>query len=391
MTAVRPRRRILFLITSMARGGAERQVVDLAANLRARGWRVTVVSMIPPTDHQSELASCDVELVSLGMRRGRPTMRAFVEYVRLVRRWRPDVVHAHMVHANLLARIGRIVVPSVPVISTIHSVNEGRAWRELAYRWSDFLSSATTAVSRAAADRYVAVRAVPEHRIMVIPNGFDLGRTVDVSARETVRTEHRIRQGKLLPYEPALRVPLLVRGPGIPAGEVRNDPVLSIDFAPTFLELSGAQPDPAHDGQSFLDPARPSDLTHDSGWDRVILTETGPRKLKKVTRTGTLPPGADAVRFTQGARTRRYLYVEHATGERELYDQRSDPGQLDSIVEDRRAEPIVEKMAALLARLRDCAGEECRAPSPHFVDRLTVAGAERDRPRRNGSGRVRPD
>ncbi|MDQ3616532.1 MAG: sulfatase [Actinomycetota bacterium] len=203
--------------------------------------------------------------------------------------------------------------------------------------------------------------------------------------------EHRIRQGKLLPYEPALRVPLLVRGPGIPAGEVRNDPVLSIDFAPTFLELSGAQPDPAHDGQSFLDPARPSDLTHDSGWDRVILTETGPRKLKKVTRTGTLPPGADAVRFTQGARTRRYLYVEHATGERELYDQRSDPGQLDSIVEDRRAEPIVEKMAALLARLRDCAGEECRAPSPHFVDRLTVAGAERDRPRRNGSGRVRPD
>ena len=47
--------------------------------------------------------------------------------------------------------------------------------------------------------------------------------------------EHRIRQGKILPYEPALAVPLLVRGPGIPAGEVRTDPFTSIDFAPTIL------------------------------------------------------------------------------------------------------------------------------------------------------------
>ena len=50
--------------------------------------------------------------------------------------------------------------------------------------------------------------------------------------------EHRIAEGKRLPYEPVLSVPLLIRGPGIPSGEVRTDPFTSIDFAPTLLEAA---------------------------------------------------------------------------------------------------------------------------------------------------------
>jgi glycosyltransferase involved in cell wall biosynthesis len=192
--SARQRRRVLLLVTSMARGGAERQVVDLAVSLRTRGWEVTVVSMVAPTDHQSELLSGKVALVSLDMTRGRPSIRAMALYLRIVRRWRPDVIHAHMVHANLLARVGRILVPSVPVISTIHNVNEGRRWREMAYRVSDLLSSATTAVSRAAAERYVAVGAVPSGRVTVIPNGFNLERTADPSRRDAIRRELRVGQ-----------------------------------------------------------------------------------------------------------------------------------------------------------------------------------------------------
>ncbi len=107
-------RRILFLTTSMGRGGAERQVVDLAAMLRGRGWTVAVLSMTAPSDHQDELAAAAIELGSLDMTRGRPTGAALMRYLSFLRKWRPDVVHAHMVHANLLARIGRAFVPSSP-------------------------------------------------------------------------------------------------------------------------------------------------------------------------------------------------------------------------------------------------------------------------------------
>lgn len=183
-------RRILFISTSMARGGAERQVVDLATTLRGRGWTVAVLSMLAPSDHQDELAAAGIELGSLGMARGRPTVAAMLRYRSFVRNWRPAVIHAHMVHANLLARIGRLFTPSVPVISTVHSIKEGRRWRELAYRLTDPLSSATTAVSRAATERYMRVGAAPRGRIITIPNGFDLSRDqIPVGARATIRRE----------------------------------------------------------------------------------------------------------------------------------------------------------------------------------------------------------
>jgi glycosyltransferase involved in cell wall biosynthesis len=151
---VRPRR-ILLLTTSMARGGAERQVVDLASELRGRGWVVAVLSLIAANAFVDELSAIDVEVGDLRMTRGRPTVAALLRYRSFLRRWRPDIVHSHMVHANLLARIGRAFAPSVPVVCTVHTVMEGSRWRAIAYRLTDPLASATTAVSRAAAERSV--------------------------------------------------------------------------------------------------------------------------------------------------------------------------------------------------------------------------------------------
>jgi glycosyltransferase involved in cell wall biosynthesis len=104
-----------------------------------------------------------------------------------------------MVHANLLARIGRVFTPSVPVICTVHSIIEGQGGpgadsqsrlRELAYRLTDPLASATTAVSEAATRRYVQVRAVPAGRIATVPNGYDFARVHDAPGdRESIRRE----------------------------------------------------------------------------------------------------------------------------------------------------------------------------------------------------------
>ncbi len=184
-------------------------------------------------------------------------------------------------------------------------------------------------------------------------NGFFLG-------------EHRRRSGKILPYEPSLRVPLFLRGPGIPAGETREDPFLTIDLGATLVQAAGGAVPDQVDGVGMLDVARDGDR----GWDRPVLTDTGPRRLLLDGSGGApdssqilhRPLGPSLQRFSQGVRTGDYLYVEHASRERELYDLHTDPQQLHNVVGDPGLRAVVARLAATLQRLRDCAGRECSEP-----------------------------
>lgn len=163
----------MFLITGLAYGGAETQLVNLATRLKKRGWDVRVVSMLPPQAFTEELAAAGIPLATLNMRRGVPDPRAVFKLVKILRQWRPDIVHSHMVHANLLARIARVFYKVPVVISTAHSINEGGRLREVAYRLTDFLADLTTNVSRAAVSRYIQVGAAPKNKIIFMPNGID--------------------------------------------------------------------------------------------------------------------------------------------------------------------------------------------------------------------------
>jgi arylsulfatase A-like enzyme len=167
-----------------------------------------------------------------------------------------------------------------------------------------------------------------------------------------------------LPYDPALRVPLVMRGPGIPAGQRRRDPFQMIDFAPTILDAAGVPLPPRLDGVSMLDTAR----NGDRGWRRPIFTETGPRRLSESTLERVTPlereHGPSSLRFSQGVRTGRYLYVEHASRDKELYDMRRDPYQVDSLVGRPRYRSLQRALAAELDRLRTCSGASCSAPLP---------------------------
>jgi hypothetical protein len=60
-----------------------------------------------------------------------------------------------------------------------------------------------------------------------------------------------------------------------------------------------------------------------------------------------------------GLRTEQHVYVEYATGERELYDLARDPDQLDNLALVRAAAEAQTRLAARLARLRRCKGAEC--------------------------------
>ncbi|MBL8231425.1 MAG: glycosyltransferase [Bryobacterales bacterium] len=177
---------ILLLTTGLAIGGAEAQVALLARSLRQRGWQVGVVSMIPPRAYATELEGDGIVVNSLGMRPGIPDPRGLLRLRSLLRRFRPHVLHCHMVHANLLGRIARLFTAVPVVVSTAHSIHEGGTWRDLAYRATDWLSDVTTNVSQRGLHRYFHDGLIKQGRGLWIPNGLDLHlyrRSPDVRAK----------------------------------------------------------------------------------------------------------------------------------------------------------------------------------------------------------------
>ena len=150
--------------------------------------------------------------------------------------------------------------------------------------------------------------------------------------------EHRIDYGKNTPYEESARVPLYVRGPGVPAGSTVERLALNTDFAPTFADLAGVE-FPA-DGRSLAPLLR----GEDPAWRSAVLLEGFP---------GGSPPSYEAVR------TETHKYVEYDNGQTELYALEADPYELENL--PKITDPsLVADLNTKLNALSSCAGEECK-------------------------------
>ena len=178
--------------------------------------------------------------------------------------------------------------------------------------------------------------------------------------------EHRIRSGKYLVYEPSVRLPMLVRGPGIPAGGTSDELVGNVDLAATVVDAADADAGRRLDGRSLLPFARrPSRET-----DRALLLETAQTADNGDLDQDGGPLGAGrAIPTYRAVRTDRYKYVEYSTGDRELYDLRRDPDELASVHADPRYARTLAALGQELKRLRRCSGAACRRdtgriPSP---------------------------
>jgi N-acetylglucosamine-6-sulfatase len=155
--------------------------------------------------------------------------------------------------------------------------------------------------------------------------------------------EHRAKAEKVWFYEESSRVPLIMRGPGVPSGLSDPRPVANIDIAPTIVDAAEAVPQRVLDGRSLFA------LMADPGvwWGRDVLIENG--------------NGANGVNPYRALRTGRFVYAQHLwTGEYELYDLVRDPFQLDNLDGDPRYAAVQRDLARRLRLLRRCAGRGCQ-------------------------------
>ncbi len=200
-------------------------------------------------------------------------------------------------------------------------------------------------------------------------NGYHLG-------------NHRQLAGKVAPYQEELRVTMMVRGPGVPAGKTVDHLTGNVDLAPTWMELAGGKAADFVDGRSLvpLMRANPPGLAQ---WRQVFGIENGPEKLEdaqaseppSTTDPQLLEPSDQdetdaaaqptekkkklAVPPLRGVRLQNLSYVEYATGERELYDLKADPYELQNLVP--KADPkLLAQLSARVKELAACKAAACR-------------------------------
>jgi N-acetylglucosamine-6-sulfatase len=162
--------------------------------------------------------------------------------------------------------------------------------------------------------------------------------------------EHRIRGGKVAPYEVSVKVPMLIRGPGIEPGTVVSQPTGLQDFAPTVLAMTSrvhAQGPFAMDGTNLL-PMLSDPTLHAR---RPIVIEAGPGSATETEYRyhGIIAP-------TDG---HRWKYVVRGSGSVELYDLTADPYELENVAGDPDQTTVRARMRQLLNRYMWCTGQEC--------------------------------
>ncbi|MDC4757592.1 glycosyltransferase [Acinetobacter baumannii] len=182
--------KILYLITGLGGGGAEKVVADLADQMLLRGHHVKIVYLKGEAIVKPQAPN--IELICLELNKVTQFSKAFKKFKTVIKQFKPDVVHAHMVHANIFARLARKYVSFPRLICTAHSNNEGGRLRMLAYRLTHALADMTTNVSRQACESFESFGAIPKGDILTVYNGIDL-RKFNYSEQVRIQTRKLLK------------------------------------------------------------------------------------------------------------------------------------------------------------------------------------------------------
>lgn len=162
-------------------------------------------------------------------------------------------------------------------------------------------------------------------------------------------SRHTNATGKLLPYEEGIQIPIIVRGPGMQTAIKRHHLVSTVDLLPTIAELSQIPIPDFVDGRSLV-PLLPCDPLPLDRWRKSCLVELG--KFDRWYRKS--PPPAYKL-----LRTRSFKYIEYDTGEREFYDLRLDPHELQNTYKNLNPEQK-NILNVQLQQLGNCSKNNCR-------------------------------
>ncbi|EKT54129.1 glycosyltransferase [Providencia burhodogranariea] len=186
--------KIAFVITGLGMGGAEKQVCAIADKLAINNDVILISLSNEKIIIKPE--NINIKLFSLGMKK---TPLSFILALKETRKiladYKPDIVHSHMIHANIFSRILRLFIRMPVLVCTAHSKNEGGKLRTLLYRITDNLATISTNVSQEAVDSFISQKATKPGRMIPFYNGIDTDKFhYDANIRKNKRQEINISE-----------------------------------------------------------------------------------------------------------------------------------------------------------------------------------------------------
>ncbi|KAH7171229.1 arylsulfatase [Dactylonectria macrodidyma] len=187
-------------------------------------------------------------------------------------------------------------------------------------------------------------------------NGYHLG-------------QHRIGAGKTLPYIADTNVPFIVRGPGVPQGEISRLPGTHLDLAPTFLDIACVDKEDLPvflDGRSLLqDWYHPHNSTGSEHRDLINIEFWGHSVVEAPGQRGDGNNSYKALRVV--GEDSAWLFTRWCTGETELYNTLTDPFEVDNLAHklnspSNHTRRLIHRLNALLLVTKSCERDHCRNP-----------------------------
>jgi glycosyltransferase involved in cell wall biosynthesis len=168
--------RILLAIDSLNIGGAETLALSISRAARTMGHEV-MVAYFTPGPIEADLAALGVETRRIS-RRGLKDPRAPLNAFRLIRSWRPDVVHSHLTKSDLVFQPAARFAGVRRRLSSLHNTDpwRGRRLPAMAYCAATAGCHAVIAVSQSVADHAIRTASAQTDRIIVVDNGVAIER-----------------------------------------------------------------------------------------------------------------------------------------------------------------------------------------------------------------------
>jgi glycosyltransferase involved in cell wall biosynthesis len=187
--------RVLFVISGLAFGGAERQVILLARELARLGHKASIYTLTRAASRIDELAASGVELV-VDQKRRKLDLAVLQRLRRHILAWRPDIVHGFLFDGDFYSRLAAWGT-GIPVLNSERNddyAHELSRLQRAGYRLTSMLCDGIVANSHAGAAFARRLHRLREHEVGVVWNGIDLAE-VDVRLARGAQPAHQIFPG----------------------------------------------------------------------------------------------------------------------------------------------------------------------------------------------------
>ena len=181
---VTPAIRIVFCITELDPGGAERALTQLVLNLERDEWEPHVVCLGPRGHFAEVLESAGVPVHCLNATGVFSLPRVLFQLTREIRRLQPAVVQTFLFHANILGRIAAKLAGVKVVVSGLRVAERRNSWHGRIDRWTNGLVVSNVCVSQGVAEFSQRVTGLDPAKLVVIPNSVDSDRFAGAPAAD---------------------------------------------------------------------------------------------------------------------------------------------------------------------------------------------------------------